>query len=294
MNVLTNYLNFILRSLPEHESATGMDVSDHFYHRLVFWTAFFTVLFFVFKNGGKKFFPTWFQQLTDRKRKEYPAYATCLVHHLAMVPRAWIHIVRDFTRTSVELSIISYPTVEATIAPFCLGYLLGDTICYALPELIFSGGMEYMIHHVLTAWLVFASMFVNGHLLRFIPHLLICDTTNIFFNIAWLLRTSDAWRGSSIVIVLELAFAFFFLITRVINMPLAFYAIYRSKYSEELGWARITFIPIALLQWYWFSKIVAGISSRFGGGKKSKDKVKSKEHQKVSKDADKSSEKKHA
>jgi hypothetical protein len=271
MSLISTYLEFILRPLPNHGSGTGMDIADHFYHRLASWTIFFVGMFYFFRKVPKKFFPEWYQNLSERKKKEFPAYAACLIHHVTLVPRAWVHIFQDFQRTSAEIAMINYPALESSIAPFCLGYLLGDTICFALPEL-FRGHLEYIIHHILTTWLIMSSMFANGHLLRFIPHLLICDSSNLFFNTAWILRTVDSLQGSVVVMILELLFLFFFFVTRVINLPLAFYSLWHSVYSEGLGYSRYTLLPIACFQWYWFAIILSGMRSRLTGGGKGKGK----------------------
>lgn len=270
--MLLNYIKFVLRPQPTHSTTTGFDNVPYFWHKLIFWTSFFTILFFVVTFVSKKLFPEWYSKLDARKRREFPSYVVCLVHHFAMVPRAWLHIYQDFLRTEAELAVIHYASVEATIAPFCLGYLLGDTICFAIPELL-KGKWEYIIHHILTSWLVTASMFAPGHMMRYIPHLLICDTTNIFFNTAWLMRTSESLAKTSIVTVLELCFAFVFLIARVSNMPLAFYAIWICPTASALGYALYTLPPIACMQWYWFYKIASNIGSRLSGNKgKSKSK----------------------
>jgi hypothetical protein len=69
-------------------------------------------------------------------------------------------------------------------------------------------------------------------------------------------------QGNSFVTFLELAFAIAFLFCRVINMPMAFLAVAQSPTGQSLGWARLSLIPIALLQWYWFAKILMGMRSR--------------------------------
>lgn len=255
------------RRLPTHETIRGYDAIPDFESKVLVWSVFFTVIYFVISAVAKLLAPSWHASLTDRKKREYPAYLVCLIHHSFMVPRAWVHIYSDSLRSAAELSIIHYANVEATVAPFCLGYLIGDTICFAIPEML-RGNVEFIIHHVLVTWLVVASLFSSGHMTRFIPHLLLSDTTNLFFNTAWLLRTVG-YQDSPIVMILEMLFAISFLIARVINMPLAFWAIYHCEFSDGLGYSRYTLAPIAILQWYWFYKIVSSLGSRFGEKKKS-------------------------
>ena len=261
-NIALDYWNFITRSLPKHETISGMDSIPNFPSKLFVWAVFFMFLFSVVPYVTKVVTPKWYSKLPDRKQREYPSYVVCLVHHIFMVPRAWLHIYLDALRTNSDLAIVHYAYVEASVAPFCLGYLIGDTVCFAIPEML-RGKFEYIIHHVLVTWLVVSSLFSSGHMTRFIPHLLLSDTTNLFFNTAWLLRAAG-YADSPIVTILEILFAISFFIARVINMPLAFYAIFTCEYSEGLGWARYTLAPIAILQWYWFAKILASLTSRFG------------------------------
>eukprot|EP01040_Poterioochromonas_malhamensis_P000210 gene210-220_t len=271
MNV---YIDFVYRKLPSHHSPTGFNVIDNFYLIVAGWTLIFVAWYYLFDYLGKRLFPVWYKQLPERKRREFPVYAMCLVHHFVVVPRAWIHVFQDFFRFPNDLSDILYVYLEAPMVPFSFGYLLGDTLVYALPELFKVGTYDYLLHHVLSSWLLVNAMSSSGHMMRYTPHLIICDTTNILFNIAWLLRTSEIFRGSSIVKTLEIGFALLFLPTRVINLPLILWAAFNQEYAKELGISRYAFIPIILLQFYWFVKIVTGISSRFSSSSLSSKKEK--------------------
>lgn len=262
MESLRLYLDFIFRPLSQSPTPNGFEVLDSFAILVTGWTLFFIAWYYVFAWIGAKVFPQWYQTLPERKRREFPVYAMCLVHHFVVVPRAWLHIVQDFFRSSSELSRIQYVFLEAPMVPFSFGYLLGDTLVYALPELFRIGTYDYLLHHLLSSWLLVNAMSSSGHMMRYTPHLIICDTTNILFNIAWLLRTSKTYRGSKIVMVLEMGFALLFLPTRVINLTLILWAAFNQPQALELGISRFAFIPILLLQYFWFYKILCGISSR--------------------------------
>eukprot|EP01034_Spumella_vulgaris_P034368 gene34368-42384_t len=117
----------------------------------------------------------------------------------------------------------------------------------------------------MTIFLVLSTLFAQGSLNRFIPHLLICDTTNIFFNTAWLMRTAGL-KDHPVVTTLEVLFAVTFLFTRVINMPLVFFVISLNSTAGGLGLAQYTLLPISIMQWFWFSKIATTLVKRLGGG----------------------------
>lgn len=275
--VISDYLRFIFREASNSSVSKGLDVLPHFLHKSILWSLFFCMLFYFIPTFYSTFYPKWYKELDERKRREFPSYAACLVHHLAMVPRAWVHVVTDFLRTPAVLAVIDYAPIEATIAPFCVGYLVSDTLCYAVPEMIYRGRYEFIVHHIMTLYLILSTLFAPGHFTRFIPHLVICDTSNIFLNISWLISIGifgADMRQSFVVTILELLFAFSFLLVRVINLPTAFLAINLKEDVVELGWSRFTMAPIALLQWYWFSIIVSTTLKRINSRNQARSKSK--------------------
>ena len=64
-----------------------------------------------------------------------------------------------------------------------------------------------------------------GSYLRLVPHFYICETTNIFFNLAWVLR-AGGWKGNSIVLSFEYLFALFFFPIRIFNMSLVIWLLH--------------------------------------------------------------------
>lgn len=247
-----------------------MEAVPDIYYKTIVWSAFFTILHLVTPFIVKTVFPKWFASLNARDRKDFASYIVCTIHHVVMVPMAWLHIYRDYLLTPAVAATVKYAVVESPVAPFVIGYLVGDTLCYAIPEM-FALRFEFIIHHVLTLSMVITSLVGPGNFNRFIPHLIICDSTNVFFNFAWILRRSG-FKGSNLVTGLELLFALFFLLCRAINLPVVFGLVMTHPDVARWGWARFTLVPIALMQWYWFSKIVSGmITKLFPGSKKRKD-----------------------
>lgn len=264
--MFVEYWSFITRELPTSETPIGIETVPHFYYKTVLWSLFFCALNFVVPFLAKRMFPKWYGSLSDKDQREFPSYAVCLIHHVIMVPIAWVRIYHDVMLSSEMAAIVDYATAEAGVGPFCIGYLVGDTLCFATQEAL-ALRFEFIVHHFLTISLVMTAIFGPGNLLRYIPHLLICDTTNIFFNSAWLLRRCGL-KGSFFVTALEVLFAVTFLLTRVINLPAVFLQVTLDPRSAAWGWARYTLLPISLMQWYWFSKIAATLLGRMSGGKK--------------------------
>lgn len=263
------YLNYLFKDLPSHTTPNAFDVVDNFFFKIFQWTIFFTTIFLLAKFLGPKLAPKWYSRLTPRKIREYPSYIICTIHHLWVVPHGWIHLITDLQRDELQLQNIHYVLIEAKLVPFIYGYFLADLICYALPEFINYGSIEYVLHHVMTAYLLYTVMFGSGHLLKYGPHLIICDTANIFFSIAWLMRTSERLKNWKIVYYFELLFVICYFFHRVINLPLALYAVYNTPLSGTMGYGKYTFFPIVFLQWFWFYKIVASLGTK-GSAKQKK------------------------
>ena len=196
MNV---YWEFLSRPSSPNSTTRGIDVLPFFTRDVLVLTAFFSSIYLLTNLLLTTLWPTWHRSLERRKRSELPSYVLCLAHHFVAVPTAWYRVTMDWYTSPADVLGIDYAPLTATIAPWCIAYLITDTIFYALPE-VMRGKFDYITHHVLVLSLVMSSLYGPGSLLRYIPLLLISDTTNIFFNLAWLLRLVGM-RGSFVVSV---------------------------------------------------------------------------------------------
>ncbi len=138
--------------------------------------------------------------------------------------------------------LVGYAGAEGLVAPFCLGYLISDTIFYAIPE---AKQLNFLnTHHALAIFLVTSTLFGPGLMCRYE------QIAPIFsFNSAWLLKLFG-YENSAIVTACEITFAFFFIITRAITMPVMFLGLSLSPEAAELGYARFILVPLAVMQWY--------------------------------------------
>ena len=257
--MLVDYYRFITRDVSPN-GTMGFDAIPNFYYKTILWSLFFCALHLIIPFLVKNMHSSWYRNLNSKDRRELSSYLVCMIHHVAMVPPAWIHIYQDWLIPDEAAALLDYGLIEAAVGPFSIGYLIGDTLCFALPEAL-GLRFEYLVHHLFTVYLIVSSVFGPCQLCRFIPHLIICDTTNIFFNLAWLLRRSG-WKGSTTVICLEVIFGWMFLVTRVINLPMVFFTVAMSDYGPAMGLSRFTFGPISLMQWFWFWKIIATMVKR--------------------------------
>ena len=210
--------------------------------------------------------PMWFKSLNERKKAEFPTYLSSMIHHFSVVPLAWYYIYLDY-QTEVHKPI-DFANFLCFVAPLCSGFVVADTLFYAIP-LTFRGNFEYVLHHGLALWLIYLFLYGPGCFTRFYPHLIICDTTNILFNSAWLLRLAG-FRDSAVVSALELMFSLFFVLIRAVNLTLVFGVILLNPQSEVFGVGRFVLPMISLLQFYWLGKIAQSLIAKFSPSIKTK------------------------
>lgn len=248
MGWLAWYWNRVSR-ISEVEMPSAASVYPNYYEETAVMCLAFTLISMVIPIIIKNLFPQWYNSLDSKKQKEVPSYILCLIHHLVQVPWAWYRVYIDFQMTDAEQAVYNYTLINAAAAPFFTGYTVGDTLSHSIWEAL-QGKYEYIIHHIIILAVIYTgSEAPNGQLAKYIPHLLLCDTTNILFNTAWLLRTMNM-RDSSIVFALEILFVIFFLLTRVVHLPLFLYSII-INYGETIGvgWLLTIFFPFVMLQW---------------------------------------------
>lgn len=258
-NSLRAYWQFLNRPASSSSITRGIEALPNLLRDTIMITIIFSIVFLQVTTIISKAFPGVFKSLPGRKKTELPSYVLCLVHHIVAVPFAWITIYKDFNLTAEAMTTIDYAPITGVIAPWCISYLVTDTVFFAIPD-AFTGKFEYIIHHLLTLSLVVSSLFAPGPIMRFIPHLLISDTTNLLFNTAWLVRLFGE-KKSSILQFLEVSFLLSFFLLRAVNMPCMFWAL--GVQADGLGYAKYVLVPIALMQWYWFHKILRITAVKF-------------------------------
>lgn len=258
MDLLRSYWNFLHMQDQSYDIPSGVSAIDNYYGKWAMVTVAFSLIYPMTTFLAKRYDSKWYDSLPQRKKNELPSYVSCSFHHFLLVPFAWYFIFKDAQRMDPRFN---YSEEVAWFAPITLGYFVADTIFYALPEL-FKLKFEFLIHHVLTIAVVHIGMNSHGQILRFFPHLLICDTTNIFFNIAWFLRLSEGWRESLPVKVCELLFAVLHLLIRIINLTCAYSVVGTGRYGDEMGFTKLCIGVVIALQYYWFFIIFSSIGGR--------------------------------
>lgn len=258
MNVLTQYYNFVVR-IPSVKLPTGIESVPDFYKHSLIVCVFFSILNLLIPIVSKALYPKWYSSLTEKKKIEYPCYLGSMLHHAIVVPAAWLFVYYDVVLVYNNNSL-DYTNFLRVVAPIMSGFILCDTLFFALP-LALKNDFEYAFHHAMGIYLIYLFLYGPGNMTRFYPLLIICETTNVVFNSAWLLRLAG-YRDTPLVIYLEMFFVLLFILIRTVNLTIAFIAIFNSEEAKAFGVGRVVFPMISLLQFFWLYKIFKSLASR--------------------------------
>ncbi|KAM3284513.1 TLC domain-containing protein 4-B [Capsicum chacoense] len=142
------------------------------------------------------------------------------------------------------------------------GYFLSDLgmICWFYPSL---GGVEYVVHHSLSAIAVAYSMYTGeGQLYTFM--VLISEVTTPEINMRWFLDTAGLKRSSAYLINGVVIF-FAWLVARILLFIYMFYHVYlhydQVIHMHIFGILLVFGVPAALgvMNLMWFGKIIKGL-----------------------------------
>jgi hypothetical protein len=258
--IAPNYWSFLNRGFGKYNADNFTDVIyKNFWLHSIYCTIFFSSLFLFIPKLITFYASKWHDSIDDKKKKELPAYIVCMFHHVVIVPWSIKSIYDDWYHRNNDIHLFhDYRTTETSVVPILIGYLMGDLFCSAIPTMQW----EYIIHHIITLYLTIQGCFaIPPYTARFIAHLLICDSTQLTFNTAWLLRLTP-YQNHPIVTILELSFLCFFILFRVINMPLCFLVQMQHGAAIGMGLARFTFLPLTLMQFFWMFKVVQGVQKK--------------------------------
>ncbi|KAK9267314.1 hypothetical protein L1049_009737 [Liquidambar formosana] len=143
-----------------------------------------------------------------------------------------------------------------------VGYFLADLgmIFWLYPSL---GGMEYVVHHTLSAIAVaYAMLSGEGQLYTYM--VLISEVTTPEINIRWYLDTAGMKRSSAYLINGVVIF-FAWLVARVLLFIYMFYHVYlhfdQVNQMHAFGFILVFVVPaaLAIMNLIWFGKIVKGL-----------------------------------
>lgn len=180
------------------------------------------------------------------------AWLSAWLHHAAVCAFAVAYLWREFWgEPSFSAEAI------AAFVPLSLAYVVTDFFATCLPELR-EGKYEMTFHHMLGLVLAIASMFAPPFVMRFAPHMWICEASQFGLGLSWF-AIKAGHKGGLLQKSAELYFVVSYTFTRVICLPLVVYAIsvprwpeFRAALGETLALVCLgTLWLVVALQLFW-------------------------------------------
>lgn len=273
INIFSAYARALQREAPSTPLPMGVESAPNFFIDMAKWTAFFSFCMILAPRLAAYLFPRWYKSLDEKKKNEFPPYIVSMLHHCLVVPYGWWYLVKDFMLEDYSKGLVDYTTFLQILPPFICGFVIADTLFYAIPESLFHAHHEFLVHHVLALLLFVPFLYGPGALVRFYPHLVVCETTNLLFNIAWLLHITGH-RDHILVTYCEVAFAIMFFFLRFINLTFVFLRIFFSAEGAAMGLCAYILPPISAMQWYWMYLIGQKLVQKLTGSAHAEGKTK--------------------
>lgn len=250
----------------QHYGTTVGEASPDFVRNTILCSIYFCALSLLLPLLARTIAPKFWASLPLKKKEEFPSYTAGFFHHIVVAPLGLLRIWADWRlwkAGKLGVEMINYAPHNADVLPFNMGYLVADTIFIALPDLV-KGKYAYFLHHCGAFIMCFFLLNSKGYMSRFIPHLLITESTNLLFEIAWFLRLIGM-ADSTLILAVESGFVVLYLFTRVVNLPLAMWALVTTEIFSSVGvFGSIVLFAILALQFYWFGIICVKLFEKLG------------------------------
>lgn len=261
LSLVYSYWQFLLREskvdVIEDGSAVpsyiGGYIRDTWFQDFIFYLLSYIALTlsapFILRKLSKSY-----RELDLRTQKMCAVHIAAVMHHLYVTPFSISLIMDDFQKGSVD------PARTVSFHPFSTAYLVSDIIFASIPDAL-DGKYLMLFHHLLGLGLSGASYFATTQVARWVPHFLICEASSIPFVFMWYYRKTKQENTKQYVFV-ALSFLISFTIVRIFNLPLVVSALYvaHKDILDSMGYFSWFFIPVVLLQFYWWVQIISGCS----------------------------------
>ena len=185
-----------------------------------------------------------------------------MFHHLIVAPAGFYMIYCDYMTPSEVYSKMDYSRDFWGLhtITYAFGYIMADTLFFTIPEVL-AGKWEYALHHLASLGLYWGLLSANGAVLRFVPHFMICETSNAIFNTAFFVRNGGG-SDTAFLRNLEKSFGIVFFVLRILHFPVAIHAMLLLPSTTALGPWRWVLVPILALQFMWLYYIIKALSKK--------------------------------
>ena len=167
----------------------GIEITPlHFWN--IAYTLWFCLLNFTLPRIIKVMFPNFYKSLEPQKLHELPSWSAGLFHHLIIAPVGFYMIYKDYITPSSVYNTMDYSKdfYGLHTLAYAFGYIMADTLFFTIPEIIYEKKFVYALHHVASLGLYWGLLGAKGAILRYVPHFMICESSNAIFNICFFLR----------------------------------------------------------------------------------------------------------
>ena len=271
------YLGFIYGSdsgseLPVGEPTYLASYLPNMWVNISLWLFFFAGVYVSADRYVTIYHAKWYNSLDSVKRMALPQYCFTISHHSVVVPIGVYYILKDLSLSDNERKSYNFAQELAFVVPICTAYLLWDFVCL-MREFMriikdqsinmkkeISDNLQYLGHHLLGFGLVWMALKIPSKVCRYIPHLLICESSTLCFGLVWLLKLK-AKPPQELVFILEILFIVAFIATRAVNLPFVFDAA-QIQSQKEFPYAYVCYYPVIGLQFYWLYKVFASLYNR--------------------------------
>jgi len=229
--------------------------------RLVLHTTLLTVLFSIILKLAPRFIKTIigvkaFDSLDKKSKDTFSVYAVSVPHHLVVTPISLWALWRMWkTPPGVPLDV-DFPLLSL-LPPVTLAYLIADTVFYVLPNMDFV----FILHHFITGLLTCLLIASPAHsAARWSAALYVMELSSLPLALSYVyIKLKLTERPVYFLIQLALFLTFF--TTRILHFTACVAALI-FVHPAEFGWGvKILLAALALMQFYWFKKMLDTIVS---------------------------------
>ncbi len=247
-------------------------VFDHIRETFVYDTLVFVLIlsglnfyiYFVLKKAKEIPENLWITKLDKKSQSELRSYFVTFCSHLYIVPTSFALIHSNNNALLGQSNAeISSRLAAFKVIPCMIAHLIVDTFSAVVPDWIIHNHPDsavYMFHHIISFIITYTILSGPDSISVYLPHLLICELSQIFNIIRVVLSIiKSPLKNSVFYSFIEAAFIISFIVLRIVNLGSAFYNI-----LDRLGLYECTFIfaPLYLLQVYWLFLIIKKLLSR--------------------------------
>ncbi|XP_031257485.1 TLC domain-containing protein 4-like [Pistacia vera] len=206
-----------------------------------------------------------FSSFSKIQRVEWSNRAVSTIHAIFITVMSLYFVFWSELFSDNQYGLITFrsSSLSTFILGVSVGYFLADLgmIIWFYPSL---GGMEYVIHHLLSIGAVAYSMLTGeGQLYTYM--VLISETTTPGINLRWYLDTAGMKRSRAYLINGVVIFIAW-LVARILLFMYIFYHVYlhydQVKELDTCGQLLVCIVPIVLtiMNLVWFMKIIKGLT----------------------------------